>query len=262
MIVSCLGLFLGSVADVQAQLGVNKVIVTFKGTDRPVKNVTVSNSAKHPLYVTVKAERVVDLSVEPMVYEPADDLLISPKTFSVGPLGQRTVRILMKQLPSDKERAYRMLLIPQATEFGDSEATTMKRNGRSVALHVLTGSGMVVYAEPTKLVKELALSRDTTTLTLTNRGNVQVQFSAGVTCPESVELSDDERKIALDFRGNSEFEKRGCTRFKGGRIHVSRSAAIQSPIGNRIIFGRRFGSDGEMESLVIEPRSDQIGRQG
>lgn len=257
LVASCWGVFFGSTLDVQAQLGVNKVVVTFKGTDRPVKNVTVSNSAKHPLYVTVKVERVVDLSMESVTYESADDLLISPKTFSVGPLGQRAIRILLKQMPTNKERAYRVLLLPQASEFGEDEGTTIKHKGRTVALHVLTGSGMVVYAEPIKPLKELEISRDSKGVTLTNKGNLQVQFSAGVSCPENVKLSKDDMELAMDFRKNEKLEKLGCIRFKGGRVHAGRADSIQSPHGNWIIFGRRFGSDGEMESLIIEPRSDQ-----
>jgi P pilus assembly chaperone PapD len=262
LIASCCSLMLGSASAAYAQLGVNKVIVTFKGTDRPVKNVTVSNSANHPLYVTVKVERVVDLSIEPMSYEPADDLLISPKTFSVGPLGQRTVRILLKQAPAEKERAYRVILLPQASEFGDVEGATIKHKGRSVALHVLTGSGMVVYAEPAKLVKELVISREAKELILTNKGNIQVQYSSGVTCPESVKLSKDEIALALDFRNNEKLEQKGCIRFQGGKVHAGRSGSIKSPPDHRIIFGRRFGSDSEMEAFSIEPRSDQMALQG
>jgi hypothetical protein len=204
---------------------------------------------------------VVDLSIEPMVYEPADDLLVSPKTFSVGPNGERTIRLLLKQIPAEKENAYRVLLLPQAGDFADETTTKAQSGGRAIALRIITGAGLLVFAEAAKVVKELALSRDSVGLTLKNGGNVQVQFSSGISCPPEVELSEEDRGMALDYRKNMEFTKRGCVRFDGGRIHSKRSVTIPVPLSHRIILARRFGSEGDMEPLIIGPNAAEASIQ-
>jgi P pilus assembly chaperone PapD len=258
----CLSLALGVAPAAQAQLGASKVLITFKGTERPVKNVTVTNSAEFPLYVTVKVEKVVDLSVEPMEYEPADGLLVSPKTFSVGPNGERTIRLLLKQIPAEKEQAYRVALLPQAGEFTEQTSTKVQRGDRAIALRIITGAGLLVFSEPSKLVKEISLTRDSAGLTLTNRGNVQVQFSSGVSCPSEVKLSKEEQGIALDYRKNKDLAKLGCVRFEGGRAHSGRSVTIPAPLTHRIIFSRRFGSAGDMDILFIEPNATEASLPG
>lgn len=236
-----------------AQVNVNSVIQSFSGTDRPVKNVIATNSGTVPIYVSISVEKVRDLSASEVAYEASPDLLVSPKNFSIGPKGDRTVRILLKNRPAEKEVAYRVLFIPQQEEFGAEQTQTINRNGKTMVLHVATGVGMLVYAEPMAVTKKFSTERTHSGVTFTNNGNIQGHLSGGVACPTSVTLTDKERAIAADREENKPLEAKGCVSFTGKRLHPGQSHSIVVAPKMRLYLKQRFGSQGSFEPLVIDP---------
>lgn len=235
-----------------AQVSVNSVVVTFTSRDRPVRNLVVSNSGVTPMFVTVRVELIKDLAAEQLGVVPAEDLLVSPKNFSVAPQGQRTIRLLLKSPPADKEQAYRVLLLPQYSEFGEEQVKAAKVGGRSLSLKVATGIGVLVYAQPREVVANLEVTRNEKEVTFSNKGNVHYTVSGGVACAPTVTLSDDERQLVYFDRNRSVFEAKGCTFVAGGRVHAGRSLAISAQPDKKLFIGKRVGSSGDFEPLVIE----------
>jgi P pilus assembly chaperone PapD len=191
--------------------------------------------------------------VEPATFEPTGDILVSPKNFSIGPKGQRTVRILLKEPPAEKERGYRVLFIPRASEFDSEQVQTRKSGGRSMVLKVLTGIGMLVYVEPKQVTKELDISRTSSGVTFTNRGNIQVNLTAGVVCPASATLDEKERAAVSDKEAHSDFKKKGCVPFERTRIHAGKSLTVPVPNGYRLYGKKRFGALEPHEPFTVDP---------
>lgn len=235
-----------------AQVSVNSVLVTFTGQDRPVRNLVVSNSGVSAMYVSVRVERIKDLAADNIESVPAEDLLVSPKNFSIAPQGQRTIRILLKSPPADKEHAYRVLLLPQYSEFGEDQVKAAKVRGRTISLKVATGIGVLVYAQPREVVANLEVERSSSNAIFTNKGNVHYTVSGGVSCPSNVVLSDAERQLALHEKNAAIFEGKGCNFITGARVHAGRSVNIPLPPNRRLFTGKRLGSLGEFELLLVE----------
>jgi P pilus assembly chaperone PapD len=235
-----------------AQVSVNNVLVTFTGQDRPVRNLVVSNSGVSAMYVSVRVERFKDLALDSNETVPAEDLLVSPKNFSVAPQGQRTIRILLKVPPADKEQAYRVLLLPQYSEFGEDQVKAAKVRGSTLSLKVATGIGVVVYAQPREVVASLEVERRASSVVFTNKGNVHYTVSGGVSCPSNVVLSDSERQLALHEKNAATFEAKGCNFITGARVHAGRSVTIPLPPNRQLFTGKRLGSAGEFDPLLVE----------
>jgi P pilus assembly chaperone PapD len=229
------------------------VLFTFQAGERPVKNVTIFNAGPTPVYVSVSIEQGMDLLSDPVEYEPTTDLLLSPKNFSIAPNGRRTVRMLLKSSPEQKERVYRVLFIPHQSEFGEEQVKGGTFAHGSLVMKVATGVGILVFSEPKNPKKDLIFTRDAKGVTFSNNGNYQTQISDGVTCPSSVTLSKAELALASDYRDSAPLEKKGCTRFEGRRLHAGKSLFITAPAGHRVYYKRRFGSKGELEPQEIDP---------
>ena len=71
----------------QAQISVNDVIIQFKAGQRPVQNVIVKNSSDDVFYVTASSEEIQEPGEEKSALLPTEDLLVSPKRFSIDGKG-------------------------------------------------------------------------------------------------------------------------------------------------------------------------------
>jgi P pilus assembly chaperone PapD len=204
------------------------------------------------MYVSVRVERIKDLASDKIESVPAEDLLVSPKNFSIAPQGQRTIRILLKSPPADKEQAYRVLLLPQYSEFGEDQVKAAKVRGSTLSLKVATGIGVLVYAQPRQVVASLEVERSASQVIFSNKGNVHFTVSGGVSCPSNVVLSDAERQLALHEKNAATFEEKGCNFIAGARVHAGRSVNIPVPSNRRLFIGKRLGSVGDFELLLVE----------
>ena len=73
----------------QAQISVNDVIVQFKAGQRPVQNIIVKNSSKEVFYVTATSEEIQDPGEEKSALLPTEDLIVSPRRFSIDGNSER-----------------------------------------------------------------------------------------------------------------------------------------------------------------------------
>jgi P pilus assembly chaperone PapD len=159
--------------------------------------------------------------------------------------------MLIKNLPADKEVAYRVLFIPQQNEFGEEQLRGAKFTKGSLTLKVATGVGMLVFAQPKEPKQQLTVTRDEKGVRLVSEGNVHVLISDGVVCPSSVSLNEEEQSKAWSSRDNSEIVAKGCAGFRGGRIHSGRTKEIAAALGSTVYVAKRDDSTGNFNRIEI-----------
>lgn len=100
-----------------AQLSVDRMLFNIEYKSLPVVNVKVFNTDKE------NAMRVDIVSLK--MTNPENDkdqgtkegaLIVSPKSFSLPAGGQRTVRLLLKEKPKEREEVYRVNFLPIAED--------------------------------------------------------------------------------------------------------------------------------------------------
>jgi P pilus assembly chaperone PapD len=214
-----------------AQVTVNTVIVTFLARQRPIQNVLVGNSSDHPAYVQARLEKVLNPGEGGDKSEPSNDLLISPKTFSIEPNGQRAVRFLLRKVAKDTEGVYRVLFTPQDRGFGQEVKQSV--GGRTASIRVLTGMGVLVFVEPKNPVGHLKWTRTKKGVTFQNDGNIHVELGEGKLCYE---------------------EK--CEVAPRKRVYAGDTFEVAVAGQNNIQYLVRTGSSGVFEALSIPPLED------
>lgn len=234
-----------------AQVAVSSSLFTFRPGVRPVQNVNVMNGSSVPMYVTIQVQAVKDLGAENTQYEPSEDILVSPKKFSIPPDGSRTVRMLLKNAPVDKERAYRVLVIPQQSDFDASQLQGTKFAKGSLVLKVATGVGMLVFVQPKDVIRKLRVERDSKGVKFINEGNTQVALSGGALCPAGVTLEEGELELVYYGKDSKVVATKGCTEFKGGRIHSGRSREVVAAPGTKVYIASRGDLTESFKTLEV-----------
>jgi P pilus assembly chaperone PapD len=217
-------------SDSQAQISVNDVIVQFKAGQRPVQNIVVKNSSADVFYVTATSEEIQDPGEEKSPLLPSEDLLVSPKRFSIDGHSERVIRLLSRNQSETKERVYRVTFTPQDRDFGQS---VVKQFGeRKTMLKILTGMGILVFIDPTIPNPDLKWTRQADSITFENLGNQHVRIMQGKACDS---------------------EGVGCVDLPTRRVYGGRKFVVKVAPGKTIYYTRRDGPSGDFKSLIIPP---------
>jgi len=214
----------------EAQISVNDVIVQFKAGERPVQNIVVKNSSPDVFYVTATCEELTEPSEDKSPLVATEDILISPKKFSIDGNSERVIRMLHRKPADDKERVYRVAFVPQEKEFG--EAIVRQDRDRRTMLRVITGMGILVFVDPAKPLSDLKWTRDGDTIKFYNAGNQHVRLSDGKACDS---------------------EGVGCTDIPTRRVYGGKEYVVSAPKTKTLYFTRRDGPSGDFKSIVIAP---------
>lgn len=216
---------------VMAQVSVDRVIVSFAAADRPVQNVIVNNGATEPLLISISVNEVENPGRPDERRVPTEDLIVSPKRFSIEAGGQRTVRLLMKRAPTDTERVYRAKLEPQANELNESDPKNS--SDTKTKLKVLFSVGMLLFAEPRDPKPMLTWDRRSSGgLSINNTGNVNILLEEGQSCERPDESCTPLRTAAQ-------------------RVYPGQSWEVSVPSGRFISFRKKVKE--QFETLVIPP---------
>lgn len=243
----------GLAANASAQVNVNSVIFTFNPKQRPIQNVIVTNSSNAPVYVSVKTEAMIDYTKEKIQTAPTEDILISPKKFSIEANGQRTVRMLMKSPPTDMERGYRVYFIPQPNEFG-TPSVTKSEAGRTTVIKIATGVGILVFVDPISRQDNFSWVRSSGAIDFSNSGNIQVYLGDGKACPNAADLpnstGEDASSVVRDARHP---DAKGCFNLPSKRIYPGTKFHVAISAQYTARWLKRAGSDGSYELFDIGP---------
>lgn len=213
-----------------AQISVNDVIIEFKSKERPVQNIIVKNSSPQVFYVTANVEEIQDPGEEKSILLPTEDILVSPKRFSVSGQNERVVRLLARNPASSKERVYRVTFTPQDTDFGDT--IVKETGGHKTQLKILTGMGILVFLDPTVPNPDLKWVRKGDSIVFENSGNQHVRLMRGSACDS---------------------ESVGCIDLPTRRVYGGRQFVVKVPAGKTVYYTRRDGASGDYKSLTIPP---------
>ncbi len=162
-----------------AQITVTDVIYYFRADSRPVHNVTVKNSSNETMYVTVEPSEILRAGFEDEQRLDTKDIIAAPRRFSIPGLGQRTVRLLLRSTSREEEKVYRVKFVPAAQPFDFSEN---KKHKKQLALQVLTGVGMLIFAEPIDPQVKLIWQRTGNEVHFRNEGSVNVLLTSPRAC--------------------------------------------------------------------------------
>ena len=211
-----------------AQISVGESILHFKAGQRTVQNVTVRNGSEDVMYVTVSSDLIMNPQITEPQSQPAKELYVSPKKFSVPPNGERTVRVVLAQVPKENEQVYRITFAPEDRGFGDEVEHTSE--GRKAVLRVLTGMGILVFADPLNPKPDLVWERLPGKLIFENKGNVHVKLALGKACK------------VLDS---------ACRDLPAKRIYGGSRYEYDVDDSERIVFEKKEGATGNPSELVI-----------
>jgi P pilus assembly chaperone PapD len=220
-----LGLIYSNVAI--AQISVSSAIIHFRAGERPVMNISVGNSSDAPAYVVATAEEVPSPGIDSRTTEATTALLVSPKNFSIEPNGQRTVRLLLRESPGDTERVFRVSFVPQDRGFGEETESSPARP--AAIIRVLTGMGVLVFADPAKPFADLNWERKDQKIVFQNSGNVHVHLSDGKACVGET-----------------------CSELPGRRVYGGTSFEVDVPEGKIVSYAIREGASGSLKRISID----------
>jgi len=217
-------------APASAQISVNDVIINFKAGERPVENLIVKNSSPEVFYVTASCDEIVEPSQDQSAIKPTDDVIVSPKRFSIDGENERVVRLLRKKAPDDRERVYRVTFVPQEKNFAEEQQHV--EAGRKTKLRVLTGMGLLVFVDPKNAKADLKWERRNDEILFKNDGNLHVRLLEGKACDS---------------------EGVGCEELPSRRVYGGRDFIVKVNPKKTVYFNRRDGASGDFKSLVIPP---------
>jgi len=221
---------------VWAQISVNDAILHIKAGKRPITNVVVHNNSDAVVYVVSQAQIVLNPGAEGEEQrEMADNLLLSPKKFSLGPQGERTVRILLKKMPIEREEVYRVAFVPQDRRFDkEAEDTQGSYVGSAAQLRIMTGMGVLLFVDPLKPKVDVSWRREGKEVIFKNDGNMHASLITPAAC----------------VKGEGAREET-CTSLRGGRLYSGREIRLEVPENAVLKLGIRNGSTEEIRSLTV-----------
>ncbi|MBP9837196.1 MAG: fimbria/pilus periplasmic chaperone [Proteobacteria bacterium] len=157
-----------------AQVTVDSMFHQFKYDDSPVKNVTVLNSdTLNSISVEVESFKVLNPGTKEEKLVAEDALIVTPKKFSIDKSGQRTVRLLLRKKAESTQEVYRVNFVPKAESAEDDESNdeSKKKNNKAFKLALLTGTGILVFSEPSAPNPEISWETQGQNFILKNTGN-------------------------------------------------------------------------------------------
>jgi len=136
-------------------------------------SITVRNRGTAPVHLAVRIFRWKQSPGSPMVLTADTTLVVYPRTLTVAPSTQQTVRVGLPQVDASTESAYRVLF----EELPDPKAMAgLKGTG----VVVRTNVGVPIFIEPVKTtaaqkISSAALKGSSLELGLENDGNVHIE---------------------------------------------------------------------------------------
>lgn len=170
--------FLLASLSAQASMIVDRTILTFEPGAAPRHDVSITNPDSENLYIEITVLDVANPGTDEETRTPVKDpesigLVAAPRLLMIPAGGKRTVRLVNLDGHSDSERVYRVNItpVPPPTE------------SKGMAIRVLIGYQVLVFVSPQEPKANLVGKRRGNTLTLENRGNVNLMLSDGQQCP-------------------------------------------------------------------------------
>ena len=166
----CVGTFFPFQAN--ANITLDKVIVKFDPASRPVANVVVTNKSDAPVKVTTEIVEAFNSGTDDESEEKTKEIVVAPKGFELDAHESRAIRLVLRKIPEDQEKIYRIRFIPSEISF----TKEVDAGDKSVRVGVIMSMGLLVMAAPKNPEPKLDFERTDNKIIFTNNGNVTAQL--------------------------------------------------------------------------------------
>lgn len=215
-----------------AQVTAETMILEFDSNARPVRNFVVRNSSDEAVAVRAIPYFVSNPGRPDEKPVPTEDFLVSPGEFSIGPNGERTVRLLVRKPLVKEQQAFRVNFVPIAKEDREGEQEKKKIG---MQLKVMTGVGILVFVNPPEKKEDLRWERQDngSKIVFKNAGNINVMIDEPAAC------SSKDLQTCVPLQPNSK------------RMYPQNVLEFSGVQGKILHFVKRIGDDQE-EQIFVE----------
>ena len=169
-----------NVADAQANISLDKVILNFVPGEKPVQNIMITNQGEKTVKVSGSVVQIQNSGQENEKEFPSKNLILAPKAFELAPGAQRQVRLVLRNFPDQQEGIYRVRFKPDTPQITTQEP----KPGMSVKIGVVMTMGALVMVTPTVPSPKLTFERKKDVITFKNEGNVTAQLQREEFCTD------------------------------------------------------------------------------
>lgn len=209
------------------QISVENVIVYFENNQNGKEDIFVRNLQDENGYVQINVTEIINPeSKEPKRIEHKNikesGLLVSPNKLVLEPQGKKgdnkAIRIANLNKNLDKERIYRIQVVPVIADFKLKEQT--------LGVKVLMGYEILTMVQPNNPVKSYDAKVEGNKFKISNTGNANILLHRGIQC------KDDSKKECLELETK--------------RVYAGGSFETNLPYGNQpITYHIQFGTNNE-----------------
>lgn len=163
----------------QAEFAMSEMILDFSEKKPRQKDIEILSHSKETQYIATETYIVENANSEnekrTLVKDPTKSgLMITPNKMVLSAGARKTMRFLLLEPPSDKEKIYRVAVKPVIQG--------VEAPGKGLALKVLVGYEALVIVRPVNAKIELAVERKGNSITITNNGNTNANIQSGRQC--------------------------------------------------------------------------------
>jgi len=216
-------------SDLFAQVRVASSVVSLEAGDRPVLDVTVLNEFPQAIYVVPEIARIVNPGEKKDKFEPSDDIIVSPKRFSIPAKSERKARLILKKGFGEDERVYRLVFTP-APPPEDLELEEAKGEKIRPFVRVITTIGLLVFVEPKVPAPNFDWTVEGKKVIFRNTGNIHIKLDEVLFCYSK--------------------EKPDCRKSEGKRIYPGQTFEVSGNPQDAILKFRKTVGESKPEGQV------------
>lgn len=166
-----------------AQVSVSRSVINFDAGEK-IQDFEVYNSADHKVWLSLQVSEIIepesDNPRKVALDDPRNaDVLVSPTRLLLPPGQQKRIRVIMRNPSADKERVFRLSVLPhtgRVTLAGDSP--TRLTGG----IKVLLGYDLLLISRPEAPEAEVLARRNDDSVEFINNGNTNVMMQRIAQC--------------------------------------------------------------------------------
>lgn len=162
-----------------AQIIVSDAILEFKNTDRLISSIAVGNASSNKnLHLTSSVQEVLNPASDNLRHVVSEDVFTVPKTFTLNPRSQHTIRIASKTRPKNIERIFRITFNPTKI--------TKNTNVNASSIDVFTTTAVMVILNPPEPIENLTWVRTENNIKFKNEGNTNIILRRDGFCAKNI----------------------------------------------------------------------------
>lgn len=158
-----------------SQIVVPNYFQIFRNTDKPIRNMIVKNNGKAPCIVNTTVNESVINDEGKETFVASKDLIVAPKSFSLGAGEQKNIRVFIRKSNENMERFFKIIFSPKPIssendfkQYGDDE--------KSIGIRLVTGMVASVYVEPNERNIDIQYKRNENNVVFSNHGNYHTRI--------------------------------------------------------------------------------------